>query len=380
MYCYTIFGYTLSSYIKLDQLYPHDEIPAENCDIRITDSPIPSDIKNDINENYINPGYRTADSYVWFINVYGIFVITKAGDIYIENTSDEDPLTLMQYVLGYGIAIYAHMNNTLCIHGSGVVLDSKAIIITGTSTSGKSTITHELLKKNAKMLADDITAVRIVSNESCKLSAASWTKYESYSYKSCSSDTDSSNIRSYACDSNKARLQETKSHFTPNSKYCEGYNFPMVFPAFPQTKLCRDQVIKQGLNVSELTYIDQRKDKFALINKDAFTLTPHPLSYIFLLDKYNPDKAREEETAKDKQSCDVIVTEITGFQKIELITRNMFLSFMLKDMGLNADIFSLCTAIAKECPIYHIKRPVGKDTVSEITSIIENIVAVKNSK
>lgn len=101
--------------------------------------------------------YWTVD-YVWLHNKYGIFAVYKSGKIYLQAVDDENKLLLLQFVLGYGIAMYAHLNGRIAIHCGCVCTYNNGVLITGTSGSGKSTLTAELISDGAVMLADDMIA------------------------------------------------------------------------------------------------------------------------------------------------------------------------------------------------------------------------------
>jgi hypothetical protein len=114
----------------------------------------------------------------------------------------------------------------LSIHCSAVCMpegcDDGAVLITGASGAGKSTITRKLLERGYKLMADDVAAVR----------------------------------------------KEDK---------------PTVYPAFPYQKLCRNEIEKRAFNMEELIYIGEEKDKFLVPVKDSFVGNPQNLKYLVYL-------------------------------------------------------------------------------------------------
>ncbi len=224
MFYYTVFGYTFRCKYEIKQLY---EIPAtDNYDVDIIIGEMPQEVLDCVQQTDIFPCIAWNDARFWMNNAFGILAVYKTGTIYAKSISDKDTFYLLQYVLGYGIAMYAHLHNRLTIHCSSVSIDDKCIIISGDSGAGKSTLTNELIGDGALMLSDDVIAIGYDENHS-----------------------------------------------------------PCIYPAFPQQKLCRDAAIKQGYNLDELLYVDPEKDKFAVLHNDNFSPEPQKLYAAYYLKK-----------------------------------------------------------------------------------------------
>lgn len=228
MHYYKVFGYIFRCLHEIKQLY---EVPAcKHVDVDIIIGEMPQEITDDVNRTTTFPCIAWYDDYFWMNNTYGTLAVFKSGKIYAMSTSDKDTFYLLQFVLGYGIAMYAHLNNRIAIHCGCVAIDGKCILIAGDSGSGKSTLTHELIASGATMLSDDVVAIGY-----------------------------------------------------------DEHHIPCVYPAFPQQKLCRNVALAQGYNLDELLYVDPEKDKFAVLHTDRFSPEPHPLHSFIYLECYEPD-------------------------------------------------------------------------------------------
>ena len=303
MHYYKVFGYIFRCEYEIPQLFK--VAPTKQYDVDIIISQMPEEILEDVKNEIDFPCVGWNHKYFWMHNHYGIFAIYDAGKIYAQSTSSDDTLYLLQFVMGYGIALYAHIHNRSAIHCGCVAIENKCVLVSGDSGAGKSTLTHELIASGATMLSDDIAAIGYIED-----------------------------------------------------------NIPMVFPAFPQQKLCRDAAIKKGYNLEELLYIDPDKDKFAVIQTDKFCSNPVPLHTIVYLECYEPND--EKETHK------LQITKMEGFQKVAVVVNNLYLGSLISTLGLSAQSFQLCVDLIKDCQVYRIRRPKGENTLSEIKEFIYN--------
>lgn len=257
--------------------------------------------------------YWTAD-YVWLHNKYGIFAVYKSGKIYLQAANDQNKLILLQFVLGYGIAMYAHLNGRIAIHCGCVCKHDNGVLITGTSGSGKSTLIAELISDGAVMLADDM----IVAG-----------------YGDC--------------------------------------GFPTIYPAFPQQKLCRDAAIQKGYDLDKLIYIDPDKDKFAVNRQDIFSPEPHQLNFVFEIVRYDPDAEKFK-----KYDGKIFVKRLEGLDTVNVFTNQLFLGELFYQMGFPPEQFKICLDLANSCKVYRIYRPTGRNTLTEIKEIIYKLCREQN--
>ncbi len=131
----------------------------------------------------------------------------------------------------------------------------------------------------------------------------------------------------------------------------------MAAPGFPYRKLCRDVVVEKGYRPEDLIYINEDKDKFLVPYKGEFSLEEKPVKAMFLL---------AGDTAADKLSTE----ELKGINKFYACVDNLFLKRLLKEKRYEAGLGKKCLEIAAKIPIYLIRRPLGVNTLKEITEFI----------
>ncbi len=299
MYHYKVFGYTFRCQYEIKQLYQVSV--TEEFDAEIILGEVPEEIELAAGQTDIFPCMGWRDDLFWMHNPYGLLAVYKTGNIYAKSDAKHNVFYLLQYVLGYGIAMYAHLHNRLAVHCGSVVVGDKCIMISGDSGAGKSTLINEFITDGATMLSDDVVAVG----------------YDDQG------DT-------------------------------------LVYPAFPQQKICRDAAIKKGYNLEELVYVDPEKDKFAVLHTDRFSTEPHKLQAAYYIQCYSPTPERKG----------LQIKELTGFSKVSFLIDNLYLGCLIPNTGLSAESFKLCVDVMKDCKVYQIKRPLGIDTLAEIKEAI----------
>lgn len=227
MYHYRLYCLDILSDLEFMQL-PKGSGTPENIETAITI------IEGKMPKEYIfdKRGYsliREKDSY---LSNYVCFLHIKDNNtIVYERKPSEHPEYLQNYILGWGMAMILHQRQRAVIHCSAVYDEKGAILISGRSGCGKSTMTSNLLENGFSFMADDTSAILI------------------------------QNLEAFAT------------------------------PCYPYRKLCRDVVAEKCLNEDELIYIDEDKDKFLVPYKETFTNTPKKIRALILLE---PVKAIEE--------------------------------------------------------------------------------------
>ena len=203
---YRIYGLTLASDYEFPQFISIDE-PVGGPDIEIEYGGISDEIMNYLAQGYY-AGHKNHDK--WFSNKAGVFWIHDDRKInfieYDEGTVDD----AAQYLPGMCLSILLWFRKMIMIHGACLRYKDKTIVIAGDSGSGKSTLTTELIKKGAKLIADDVTGIGSENGE-----------YYSY-------------------------------------------------PAFPAQKLCMDQVERNDIDTTGLRQIRYDLNKYEIPREDQF--------------------------------------------------------------------------------------------------------------
>lgn len=198
MYFYRIYCTNIISDIEFIQLQTIDESEAyTESAIYIKNGTLPEKYRFD-EDCYSLIG--EAEAYLSNYTCY--LYVTNGNTITYEIKNQEEHSDLQTYILGWGMSMLLHQRKRPVIHCSALYKGDNAILISGESGSGKSTMTTYLLEKGFSFMADDTSAT-----------------------------------------------------------YVDG-DYAYATPCFPFRKLCRDVVVAHNLSEDNLIYIDEDKDKF----------------------------------------------------------------------------------------------------------------------
>lgn len=132
-----------------------------------------------------------------------------------------------------------------------------------------------------------------------------------------------------------------------------------LLPGFPVQKLCANMVDILKLDKSELRYIGEFRDKYAQsLSKDQYLYEKRPLKAIFEI--------------KKADVSDVVFEEVTGSEKLKIITDNIYCVFYVKNMPMEPESMIRYLKIAKDIKVFRVLRPEGKDTLAEISDWVYN--------
>lgn len=284
---YEIYGRIIKSDIEFPQLLLVKS--EEKWDIEISVQKIPEDIMHWIQEKGGPAG--EGEGFFWFNTPVGHMVILGDNRIITECSSEEEFKVIRTYILGYGLSIIFYNRNIMAVHCSAVTKDGTGILLSGMSGAGKSTLAGRFLSNGWKLLADDVAMV----------------------------EESERNVVSY--------------------------------PAYPQRKLCRDAVVRNGLDMEDLIYIDEDKDKFAVNCQEEFSREPAKVAVMAVL--YPWDKA------------EVKVEEIFGNEKIQMFVQNLFLHVYFKNAGMAPEKFFKCVQLLAQLKVLRVFRPINGGDTSE---------------
>ena len=292
-YRYEIYGIILESDF---QIRPLTHVPGENDGrevITVSEGDVEDEVMRILREaGAIERKYEIGTPVSAFFNRCGYYLIRDGREIIVKIREGYDYETISPWILGFSVSMALLQRKVMNIHCSAVVFDDKAVLISGTPGAGKSSVARRLIESGYRLMADDVAAARIVGND------------------------------------------------------C------MIYPAFPFQKLCSNEVKARGLNLEELIYINEDKDKYLVPVKDIFEASPKKLAYFFYIVKAPVEKLRFE--------------KLTGFDCFLTIRNNLFLHRLTGSWETDPEVINLCMAIASKCSIYIIVRPEDQDTLEEI--------------
>lgn len=104
--------------------------------------------------------FKTLPNSTYIHGSAGRIVIRNGTEIIFEQAPDAEEGDIRALICGWGMAFLLDQRGNTIIHGSALVKNGKALIISGASGSGKSTVSLELIQRGYQYLADDITVIK----------------------------------------------------------------------------------------------------------------------------------------------------------------------------------------------------------------------------
>lgn len=285
---YKIYGVTLASEVEYPQLLSAEKTEEPDLWLKVV-----SELEGDSETDYANRVYRITKDKIHFSNHKGSFCIAQGSNIEIRPKKGVPLADLTPFVFGYCMSMLFWQRGQLAIHCSAVRVGEKAILICGGSGSGKSTLTARLLEHGGKLMTDDVAIVG----------------------------------------------------FSPEGQV-------LVYPAFPQQKLCRDAVVRNNLNTDELLYIDEDRDKFAVGRREEFCDKVTELGGIVALNRHYGES--------------VTIQALQGHAVLNAVLNNLFMKPVFEQSHpLPPEDMMKCIKIAQTVPVYQLLRPMEGDTTKE---------------
>ncbi|MBQ6787605.1 MAG: hypothetical protein IJO85_07780 [Lachnospiraceae bacterium] len=163
MFYYKLYGLTVASEIEFTEAIPCEEMEETDAVIAFAEPP------EWVMEQYHEGKYSSLSMDVmWFrLEDEMLIYVEKGRDVRVKLLDDKmDRVRMRSYILSGAMTFLMMQHNYVLIHGSALVYQDKAFIVSGCSGSGKSTTALELLKRPDILFAsDDICAVKIVENQ-----------------------------------------------------------------------------------------------------------------------------------------------------------------------------------------------------------------------
>ncbi|MEG1295161.1 hypothetical protein [Niameybacter sp.] len=299
VYSYRVYGWQVKSEIEIPELIQIPEIVDEEADVIVCLQVMPEDIRQALSRG--QEEYFSKDR-IWIqIENVGIYELTKGKVVAITPVPNVSIETIKQYFLGLICLILCLQKESLGLHGAAIEVEESAILILGESGSGKSTLTTALRKQGYRMLSDDFCVLG--QNE------------------------------------------------RGNS---------IVYPAYPQQKLCRDTMLEMNYNVNEYSIIQEERDKFAVPIGNGFADRPLPIKAIFIL---SPEACKE-----------VDIEPIRGSYKVTSLLQHISAFNFTEQLGLPRNYFIKCIQVLKQVPVIKLKRPLEGMTVEKQIKMIKRIL------
>ena len=236
-----------------------------------------------------------------FYENLGAFRVRGGREIVVDPAPDVDERSLRLIVLGPAMAILLHQREFLVLHANSVAVNGGAVSFLGRPGQGKSTLSAALYARSHSLVADDVTAVHI------------------------------------------------------------GTGHPVVYPAFPQIKLCPDAAVSMGDDPETLPLISPRLKKRARRATRRFPQEQLPLNRIYLLE----DGPHME------------IEPLRPHEAIMALVRHSYplVAFLLKATGTAPAHLRQCTMLAGCVPICRLTMQRSLSALPNLARFVEEDLA-----
>lgn len=224
-YTYKAFGLTINSELECPEL----QASTGKADVSIQLGVVPKSLENPL---FVGVRFQTTgNEFLLLVDKVARYHVLNGEQITIEILENADVDDVRLFLLGSAFGALIHQRGLLPIHGSAIEIEQSAIIFSGHSGAGKSTIAAAFYKQDFPILSDDVSVLSLSS---------------------------------------------------------EG--IPIVHPGYPQMKLWSDSILKLGDEPSLFPNVRKQLDKHNIRVSNRFCEQPLPLKKIYIIASRNLNK------------------------------------------------------------------------------------------
>lgn len=317
MFNYKIYGVILESDLDIPMLVRAEA--GEKADIFLREAVFSENERN----LYLEEGTVLGDDLSFFCNDDLICVIKNGNTILYESLPGGNADRVKSFILGYGMAMLFLQRKMLAVHCSGIRFGEKAIMISGGSGSGKSSLARQFLEHGYGLMADDMMVAGLVKMSDTKLQ----------------------------------NDEEDRSRTEDETETV------LAYPAFPATKLCADLMARNGIDTEGLHHITENedKDKYLVPYEGDFSCDPASLEALCVIGVLASE-------------AEVEVLEVFGVSKLKLLIDNLFIERSIMFYKNNPVTVSLAAQLAAHIRVIVVGRPDGRDTTEEQYGKLINVL------
>jgi hypothetical protein len=227
------------------------------------------------------------------------FFIHNGQEIIINPVAGVDEALLRTVLLGPVLCVLLRQRGLLVLHASCIDINHKGVAFMGGSGWGKSTLATAFHTKGYDVLTDDVLPIEIKTGQ------------------------------------------------------------PIVFPSYPQFKLCPEAATSLGHDTKSLLPVSQNSFKVAYKLSHGFQQTPLPLHQIYVLDKGSEHK----------------ITRIKPQEAFVELVRHTRAISSISEQEFMADHLHFCSELVKNVRFCRFTRKPSLEDLPELVKLVEDDLA-----
>lgn len=155
-YLYRVYGMNIESDIEIKEFIKVHEFNDKSI-VKINKCKLEWEIKDKISDGICS---MFSKNEIWFnVRNIAIYQMLNGNTINFEVYENADMDVVQLYLTYSCLGFIMIQREKIALHGGTVIIDGKAIIITGERGAGKSTLTTALRESGFKFLSDDVAAI-----------------------------------------------------------------------------------------------------------------------------------------------------------------------------------------------------------------------------
>lgn len=247
-YFYNLYGLRIKSELKINELVCINNINIDSYDVEVNSSKVPSEKPESIFSNrYL---FNKSNNFIFSVNNVANYHVSNGNAVTIEPLIDIGEQPIKTFLLGTSFGMLLHQRNSVAIHGGTIIVNNKAVVITGEQGAGKSTLVNGFRHRGFGFMADDVSVTGL--------------------------DKDNSIV---------------------------------VKSAYPQQKVCKDAMLKMGYNLDDFKLIDEDRQKYVVPVSETFRQEDLNLGAIFYITKDSVGGVKIEEV-KGSEKLNIVMNNI----------------------------------------------------------------------